>query len=168
MPSSANRIYIGLGSNLGDRRANLAEAVRSIEAAFGNSFVRSSLYESEPVGMTDQPWFLNQAGYFEAGKNSPKPIETLAVLKSIEEEMGRETGPRFGPRLIDLDLLFYKDWVFEGDELVIPHPRLTERSFVLMPLLELEEGIVHPVSGQMLKGISDRESSGLKQCRRLL
>jgi 2-amino-4-hydroxy-6-hydroxymethyldihydropteridine diphosphokinase len=168
MPSSANRIYIGLGSNLGDCRANLAEAVRRMEARFNSRFIVSAVYESEPVGMTDQPWFLNQAGYFEADKNFPKPIETLAVMKLIEQEMGRETGPRFAPRLIDLDLLFYRGWVFEGCDLIIPHPRLTGRSFVLMPLLELEEGIVHPVSGQMLKVILDRESSGLKQCRRLL
>jgi 2-amino-4-hydroxy-6-hydroxymethyldihydropteridine diphosphokinase len=167
MPFSANRIYIGLGSNLGDTRANLAEALRRMEAGFQKHFILSSLYESEPVGMTDQPWFLNQAGYFELAETTPGPLEILAGLKNIEREMGRKPGPRYGPRLIDLDLLFYKDWVFEGCELVIPHPRLMERSFVLMPLLELEEGIVHPASGQMLKEILDRDSFGLKQCRRL-
>jgi 2-amino-4-hydroxy-6-hydroxymethyldihydropteridine diphosphokinase len=167
MPSSVNRVYIGLGSNLGDPRANLAEAVRRIEIGFNCRFTVSSLYESEPVGMIDQPWFLNQAGYFETDSKTPKPIKTLAILKAIEREMGREPGPRFGPRLIDLDLLFYRDWVFEGHELVIPHPRLTERSFVLMPLLELEQEIVHPVSGQLLKDILERESSRLTQCRRL-
>jgi 2-amino-4-hydroxy-6-hydroxymethyldihydropteridine diphosphokinase len=126
------RAYLGLGSNLGDRAANLWEAVRRLAAVSECQVVRCSpLYETEPVGLTGQPWFLNSALAVETGL---EPMELLRALKEIERAMGRVTTVRWGPRLIDLDILLYGDVDLDSDELTVPHRELWNRRFVLIPL----------------------------------
>ncbi|HUF40289.1 MAG TPA: 2-amino-4-hydroxy-6-hydroxymethyldihydropteridine diphosphokinase [Anaerolineales bacterium] len=137
-------VFIALGSNLGKRDRNLAAARRLLAGAVRMT-EPSSIIETEPWGYTDQPAFLNQVV---RGETDLAPAALLAELKSIERRMGRTETFRFGPRLIDLDLLYYDDLVIEQPGLSIPHPRLHERVFVLRPLAEIAPGWIHPVSGQ--------------------
>jgi len=134
--------HLGLGSNLGDRAGNLARA-RARLAEEGIAIRNSStLYETEPVGRSDQPWFINQVVEVERGLS---PWEFLKTLKGIEKDMGREVSTPNGPRLIDLDILLAEDTVIRTEELTLPHPRLAERNFVLVPLAEIAPEAVHPV-----------------------
>jgi 2-amino-4-hydroxy-6-hydroxymethyldihydropteridine diphosphokinase len=143
-------VYLGLGSNLGDRRANLERAMvalRSHPAVQG--LVVSSFIETEPVGgPPDQRPYLNGAARLETDL---EPQSLLAELKSIEHALGRRKGPRWGPRLIDLDILLYGNIVLETEDLVIPHPRLRERLFVLRPLAEIAPQARDPVTRKAIK-----------------
>jgi 2-amino-4-hydroxy-6-hydroxymethyldihydropteridine diphosphokinase len=134
-----------LGSGFGDREANLREAVRRIEA-LGEVRSVSSFYDTEPVGYLEQPRFLNAALVLET---ELKPVALLRGLLGVERAMGRERGGAVakGPRVIDLDLLLYGDWVLWSEELMLPHPAMTERRFVLEPLAEIAPEWVHPVFG---------------------
>ncbi|TCL64214.1 2-amino-4-hydroxy-6-hydroxymethyldihydropteridine diphosphokinase [Hydrogenispora ethanolica] len=161
------KIVIALGSNLGDCSANLEQAVRKMEAFFGAPLVCSSVYRSEPVEVRDQPWFLNQVAYFETDAPLP-PLVILKNLKAIEAQMGRIPGARYGPRLIDLDLLFYGDWVLETANLTVPHPKLEERSFVLMPLVEILPDFIHPRTGIPLTEILEQNRPRLARCERMV
>jgi 2-amino-4-hydroxy-6-hydroxymethyldihydropteridine diphosphokinase len=145
---------IALGSNLeskfGDRETNLREAVRRIEA-LGEVRAVSSFYDTEPVGYLEQPRFLNAALLLET---ELKPGALMRELLGVERSMGRERvgalakGAIFkGPRVIDLDLLLYGDWVLWSEELILPHPAMTERRFVLEPLAEIAPEWMHPVLG---------------------
>lgn len=134
------RVYLALGTNLGDRMHNLREAVARLEPGVRTSRV-SSVYETEPWGVTSQPRFLNLVV---AGETELKPLALLDLLKRIEVEMGRTEGARYGPRLIDLDILLYDDLEFRNERLEIPHPRMTKRRFVLVPLAEIAPGVAHP------------------------
>ena len=138
--------HLGLGTNLGDRWANLQDALRLLAAGPGLRLARcSQVYETEPWGVTEQPRFLNCVA--EVGASlEPEPL--LARCKEIEERLGRVPGPRWGPRLIDLDILLYGDEVVELPDLEIPHPRLHLRAFALIPLAELAPSVVHPVIGR--------------------
>lgn len=139
-------IYLALGSNLGDRLANLKSACASL--APGVMLVKTSpIYQTAPWGFTLQPDFLNLVA--EATTNL-EPEELLAVLKDLEIKLGRQANFRNGPRLIDIDILFYGDRVFRSPRLTIPHPRLAERPFVLIPLGDLAPDLVHPVTGQTI------------------
>lgn len=155
-------VGIGLGSNLGLREENLKKAGERLSKLVTDGRY-SSLYESAPVGYTNQPWFLNQVC---VGKTALSPLRLLFGLKEIEQEMGRVPAPRFGPRLIDLDLLLYSDWVMKSHLLTIPHPRLTERSFVLLPLLEIMPDIIHPDTGDSLRKIWSTKKETLSACIR--
>lgn len=137
------QVCIALGTNLGDRPANLAQAVERLESSVSVTS-RSYLYETEPWGFTDQPRFLNAVV---RGESALLPLELLRALKSIETEMGRKPTFRNGPRLIDMDLLDYGGWAFQSRDLVLPHPRLHERLFVLQPLSDVSAGWVHPGNG---------------------
>jgi len=142
-------VYIALGTNLGDRRANLRGAL----ARFAPQVVvgaESHIYETAPWGYADQPAFLNMVVEAET---SLEPDALLAFLKQIEQEMGREATFRNGPRLIDLDILFYDDLVLDSPPLVIPHPRLHERAFVLVPLADVAPDSLHPVLGETVLGL---------------
>ena len=137
----ASPIYLALGTNLGDREANLQKAIESLTPKV-RVIKKSSVYATPPWGYADQPEFLNQV--IEAD-TTLHPLPLLHLLKSIEAEMGREETFRNGPRLIDLDILFYGSEVVEGEVITIPHPRLQERAFVLVPLNEIAPDFYHPV-----------------------
>jgi len=138
--------YLGLGSNLGDRQANLDRALALLSERLRLVKI-SSIYDSEPVGDIEQPRFLNLV--CEASTLLP-PEGLLTLAKGIEARMGR-VGPTGAPRIIDIDILFYGDQAIETPELTIPHPRLHQRAFVLVPLYEIAPDLVHPVSGQTIK-----------------
>lgn len=134
-------IYLALGSNLGDRRANLADGVARLAPQVAVEQV-SSLYETEPAYLLDQPRYLNAAL---RGRTALGPHALLALLKQIERELGRAAGGvRFGPRVVDLDLLLYDEQTVASETLTVPHPRMHERPFVLVPLAEIEPGLLPP------------------------
>lgn len=133
--------YIALGSNLGDRAATLARAVDAINANGIRVTRQSSLYFTEPVEAPGQPWFLNAA--LEA-ETSLLPRQLLHTLSKIERELGRRRLAPHGPRTIDLDILFYGSSVIRSRELEVPHPRLTQRRFVLLPLAQIAPEFRHP------------------------
>jgi 2-amino-4-hydroxy-6-hydroxymethyldihydropteridine diphosphokinase len=136
-------VTLALGSNLGDRAENLRHARRALAPDFQLGAC-SRLYETEPAYVLDQPRYYNQVCQ---ATTSLAPLEALHRLKALESQLGRVPSTRFGPRLIDLDLLFYDDQVLDTPELVLPHPRLAERPFVLVPLTEIAPNQVHPRLG---------------------
>ncbi len=138
-------VYLGLGSNLGNREANLRAALRGLWR-MGRVEAVSSLYETEPVGGPAQPPFYNAACRWETGLE-PRPLRRF--LQGLEHELGRRPGgERWAPRPIDLDILLYEDHVVDEESLSIPHPRLAERPFVLAPLAEIAADARHPVAGK--------------------
>jgi 2-amino-4-hydroxy-6-hydroxymethyldihydropteridine diphosphokinase len=146
------RVYLGLGTNLGEREQNLATALARLQERLRLVAV-SSLYETAPWGITDQPPFLNAAV---AAETDLSPAELLTFVKGVEREMGRQPSGRWGPRLIDKDKQQYGDLVLQTPDLVIPHPRLAERAFVLAPLAEIAPDAVHPVYQQTLQALLAR------------
>jgi 2-amino-4-hydroxy-6-hydroxymethyldihydropteridine diphosphokinase len=142
-PSTQHSVYLGLGSNLGDRAANLAAALRGLEGA-GVAVRRCSpLYETEPVGVREQPWFLNLVA---EGETALSPTALLAAAKAVEHAVGRTPSWRWGPRVVDVDILLYDDWQVAETEpwLVIPHPEMWRRRFVLLPLHDLRPDLSAP------------------------
>jgi 2-amino-4-hydroxy-6-hydroxymethyldihydropteridine diphosphokinase len=138
-------VYLGLGSNIGDREANLREALERLEAAGIRVVRQSSLYETEPQDLRDQPWFLNAVVEVETDLF---PLQLLACIRNVEREMGRRRLTPKGPRNIDIDILFYGRSVIETADLQVPHPRIAQRRFVLEPLSEIAPELRHPVSGK--------------------
>lgn len=135
VPSSMSQAYIALGSNLGDREGLLRQAVKGLRQQPGVRVLRiSGIYETDPVGYTDQPAFLNMAM---AVETTLSPIELLHALFQVEQLLGRVRDIRWGPRTIDLDLLLYEDVAMNDEELTLPHPRMLERAFVLVPLADV-------------------------------
>lgn len=134
-------IYLALGSNVGDRQENLKEAISQLVPQVSIT-AESSIYETEPWGYEDQDDFLNMVVQ---GETELEPLELLAHLKEIEANVGRTKTFRNGPREIDLDILFYDDLIMEDKNLAIPHPRLHERAFVLVPLADIAPDFVHPI-----------------------
>jgi len=135
-------VYLGLGSNLGDRMTNLRQAVTAL-AGFAAIEACSRVYETAPLYLTDQPAFLNMAVRI---RTELAPTILLATLKDIERELGRVAGTRWGPRLIDLDILLYDGVVLHEERLEIPHPRLAERRFALAPLADIGAAAAHPLA----------------------
>lgn len=148
-------VFIGIGSNLGNRTENCLAALEAI-SNFTIIKTVSSFYETEPVGNEDQPMFINAVAKV---NTLLSPLTLLNSLKSIENQMGRERTERWGPRTIDLDLLFYEDFVLESQELTLPHKHLHKRKFVLEPICEIEPWLEHPVLKQsvstLLKNLED-------------
>jgi 2-amino-4-hydroxy-6-hydroxymethyldihydropteridine diphosphokinase len=141
--AATHQIYLGLGSNLGDRRANLLWALDALRAWVAVERV-SSLYDTAPLLVTDQPRFFNIAC---AGHTALAPFSLLRTLKAIERAAGRVGGPRYGPRPLDIDILLYDELVLSSPELTIPHPGLATRAFVLEPLTEIAPDLHHPALG---------------------
>ncbi len=139
--------YLGLGSNLGNRQDNLDKALDFLSQRLQVEKI-SSLYETEPVGNINQPRFLNLVCH---AYTKLSPTELLTLAKGIESKLGRIFNKPNTPRPIDIDILFYGEQVIETPELVMPHPRLTERAFVLIPLAEIAPDLVHPVVGKTIK-----------------
>lgn len=135
--------FLAIGSNLGDRAANLRRALAGLAPDVLVEAV-SRCYETEPAYVLDQPRFYNLVC---RARTALEPIPLLHRLKALEVGLGREPGQRYGPRLVDLDVLLYGDVLLEAPELTVPHPRLPERAFVLVPLAELAPEVVHPRLG---------------------
>lgn len=142
------RVYVGLGSNLGEREAMIRLALDDLARLPETTLLRaSSLYDTEPVGDVDQPNFLNAVAELDTALAAR---QLLWNLQLVEKRLGRARTRRWGPRTIDLDLLLYGDLVIEEPDLVVPHPEMLRRSFVLVPLVELDPMLVHPVTGETL------------------
>ena len=152
------RAYVGLGANLGDRDATLRAALEQLSSEPGLSVVAvSSFRETEPVGLVEQPRFLNAAA---AVDTTLRPRDLLDRLLGIERRLGRtRAGPRYGPRTIDLDLLLYGDEIVADEGVDVPHPHLHKRLFALEPLSELEPGLVVPGRGPLAEIIGGLQSS---------
>jgi 2-amino-4-hydroxy-6-hydroxymethyldihydropteridine diphosphokinase len=151
---SSDRIYLSLGTNLGDRVGYILKALDAL-GSLGTVLSVSTLYESEPWGYRDQPPFLNCVLSFTTDLG---PRDLLRELKTLERKLGRRKRFRWGPREIDIDIILYGDTILKDPELQIPHPRLKERDFVLVPLLELDPEVRDPITGrpyrEFLKGLS--------------
>jgi len=137
---------LSLGSNLGDRVVNLERALVALQETPGIEVrVASDVYETAPWGRPDQPSFLNLAAEIETDLD---PLELLNAVKTVERAMGRETEDRWGPRVIDIDIILWGDRVLEEPELTVPHPEFRNRAFVLLPLAEIAGGVLDPVTGK--------------------
>ncbi|MCA9940782.1 MAG: 2-amino-4-hydroxy-6-hydroxymethyldihydropteridine diphosphokinase [Anaerolineales bacterium] len=152
--------YLGLGSNLGQREVHLRQAIKLLRAFMVVSAI-SPVYETPPWGVVDQPDFLNICV---AGSTHLPPLPLLSALKRIENEMGRRATYRWGPRLIDIDLLFYGDLILETERLTIPHPHLAARAFVLAPLADIAPGYLHPqTKNSVAEMLAEVDQTGLRR-----
>ena len=141
-------VYIGLGSNVGDREAMLRAALEQLENLPQTALSKvSSFYETEPLGATDQPWYLNAVAQLDTDLT---PGQVMWNLQRVERALGRVRSERWGPRSIDLDLLLADQLVIDEPGLSVPHPEMLNRAFVLVPLVEIEPQLVHPVTGETL------------------
>ena len=140
-------VYLALGSNLGNRLANLKQAVAALSPQMEMK-AKSHVYETPPWGYKDQPKFLNQVIKV---RTYLEPEQLFKHIKRLEVTLGRRASFQNGPRLIDIDILFYDDLVLNTPSLVIPHPRLHERGFVLLPLMDIDSGLVHPVNKKSVR-----------------
>ena len=146
-----NIVYLSLGSNVGNREAQLRDALARLSAP-GRVVALSSFYETEPVELTDQPWFLNCAVALETRRT---PQQLMNDILRIEEEMGRKRVQKKGPRSIDIDILLFGDEIMDSDELTIPHPAMQQRRFVLEPLAEIAPQVRHPVLEKIIRDLRD-------------
>jgi 2-amino-4-hydroxy-6-hydroxymethyldihydropteridine diphosphokinase len=157
---STNIITLALGTNLGDRLGNLRAAIAALPPAV-TVLEQSFVYETLPWGVTDQPSFLNMVI---KGKTHQKPQELLKNLKELETQLGRIPSIQYGPRKIDIDILFYDNLIFDSPELTLPHPHLHERAFVLVPLADLAPERIHPVFGRTIRQLlAEVDTTGVKR-----
>ncbi|MCF8045490.1 MAG: 2-amino-4-hydroxy-6-hydroxymethyldihydropteridine diphosphokinase, partial [Desulfarculaceae bacterium] len=158
---TAGPVYISIGSNIGDRESNLTRAADALDQSESVTVTAvSPFYMTEPVDYTDQDWFVNAVLKVETGL---LPRELLSLLKGIETKMGRhEKSVRFGPRVIDLDIVYYADQILKEEGLEIPHPRMHKRYFVLQPLCDIDRDVPHPVfqktPDEFLREMNDKEN----------
>ncbi len=151
-------VYLCLGSNMGDRKMNLDKAMEYLSQKLRVT-AKSSVYDTEPVGNPEQPRFLNMVCQV---MTILKAADLLVLVKAIERKLGRMPGRRNVPRPIDIDILLYGDEVIKTPELTIPHPRLTERAFVLVPLAEIAQALVHPQSKKAVKELLKELKQGVQ------
>jgi len=149
-------VYLSLGSNLGDREANLRTAIEKLKE-IGNPLAVSSFYETEPVEVQSQPWFLNCAVKLDIEKI---PRQLIAAILALEQEMGRQRKLQKGPRTIDIDILLFGSSVIEIPSLTVPHPKMQERRFVLEPLAEIAPDARHPVFKRTIRELRDALPAG--------
>jgi 2-amino-4-hydroxy-6-hydroxymethyldihydropteridine diphosphokinase len=145
------RVFLALGSNMGNRQAYLEQAIGALETEGVHLLKRSSIYETEPQELHDQPWFLNMVIECET---KLFPIQLVATTQRTERALGRDRGPRAipkGPRTIDIDILLFGKALLNTPKLALPHPRMLERRFVLEPLVEIAPSLRHPITGRLLK-----------------
>ena len=151
-------VYISTGSNIGDRSSHLLLAKKALDIRVGALVKSSSIYETEAWGKTDQPSFLNQVHELQTEFD---PESLLKMLHEIESDLGRERLEKWGPRIIDIDILFYSDIVLNLETLIIPHPQIVNRKFILEPLNEIAPAHIHPIENQSIAYLLDN-------CRDLL
>jgi 2-amino-4-hydroxy-6-hydroxymethyldihydropteridine diphosphokinase len=156
-------VYLALGANLGDRAGQLRRALGLLGPTCSVTAV-SPCYETEPAYVLDQPRFLNLVC---RAATTLAPLALLHLLKQIEAEIGRTPGPRFGPRLVDLDVLFYDELILDTPELTIPHPRIAERAFVLVPLADIAPELRHPTLGRTITELRDDLGASWRELRRV-
>lgn len=153
------KVFISIGSNLGDRLRNIKSAIKELNKGFDKVKV-SKIYETSPLINKNQPYFLNCVASIETFLS---PHQLLRKLKSIEEEIGRKKSKKYAPRIIDLDILFYGKEVYNSQELKIPHPEIQNRKFVLKPMCDLEPNFIHPVlKKSVYKLLSDLKNKNQK------
>lgn len=145
---SMNKAYLLIGGNIGDRKSQLKHAVDFIQQDCGQIFHLSHIYETAAWGKTDQPSFFNQAVAIET---SLSPFKLLEMILNIETRMGRQREEKFGPRLIDIDILFYNSEIINHPLLKVPHPELPGRRFVLAPMMEIAAELIHPLLHKTIK-----------------
>jgi 2-amino-4-hydroxy-6-hydroxymethyldihydropteridine diphosphokinase len=149
-------VYLSLGSNLGNRSANLKEAISSLAPQMEVK-KKSSVYETPPWGYTEQEKFLNQVLM---AKTYLDPEPLLKHFKRLEVALGRKASFRYGPRLIDIDIIFYDELILETPSLTIPHPQLPERGFVLLPMMDIAPDLVHPVNKKSIREMMAQCNAG--------
>ena len=161
---NSNLVYLSLGSNIGDKEKNLADAAERIAGLAGVVLLaKSSLYRTEPVGFLEQDWFCNAV--LKIATDLP-PLALLDRTQEIENDLGRQRLIHWGPRTMDIDILLYNQQVINGPRLQVPHPEIAKRLFVLMPLAELDRQLSIPLSGslaELLAAHSDRQGIELVQ-----
>jgi 2-amino-4-hydroxy-6-hydroxymethyldihydropteridine diphosphokinase len=158
-------VYIAFGANLGNPRKQIEQGIRTLNDHGVNVIDRSSWFETEPVHVNDQPWFLNIVARAET---SLEPNELLTLCQQVEKQEGRVPSERFGPRHLDIDILLYGDRHIESQTLAIPHPRMGERRFVLIPLLEIAPDLEDPVLNQRYADLLSRLDEEKKVLRSLI
>ena len=152
MRESNGAVFIGLGSNVGNRESNLNAAVEKLRNIAKIKKI-SSIYKTEPMEFKNQEWFLNMAVEI---ATELQPYDLLKKLQHVEQSLGRTREIRYGPRTIDLDILLYGDTVMREKDLVIPHPKMRERAFALKPLCEIASGIIHPIFKKSIQTLLER------------
>lgn len=161
---SMTKVYLGLGSNVGDREQQLNEALRLLDGQPGIQVTQvSSLFETAPVGYVDQPDFLNLCAEIETNLT---PQEVLESGLKIEQQLHRVRKERWGPRTLDIDILLYGNEIIENQALSIPHPRMAERAFVLVPLQEIAPEVIHPLLQTKIKDIEVPDETVTKYHKR--
>ncbi|MCX7698405.1 MAG: 2-amino-4-hydroxy-6-hydroxymethyldihydropteridine diphosphokinase [Candidatus Goldbacteria bacterium] len=145
-----NTVYFSIGSNIGDKKNNLRNAIKLLKKNNINIIKISSVYKTEPVGVKNQPYFYNICI---KAKTRLDPENLLKLIKIIEKKIGRKKVKKWGPRIIDIDILFFNNIILNKRKLKIPHPEIIKRNFVLIPLYEINKNIYHPVEKKTIKNI---------------
>lgn len=158
-------IYIAIGSNLGDKLSNCRKGIELLETFGAKLLACSHFYKTEPVDYADQDWFINAVI---KADTDLAPLPLLKALKSVEKKAGRVETVRFGPRVLDMDIIFYDDLIMDESGLTIPHPRMHKRRFVLTPICDIEPNLVHPMLKQtmadLLKQLDNDPKQGVIRC----